>query len=150
MKHCVVYWDSEDIVLRSNLTRLIHCSSSPERCDALMVFLLDTATNTDMKIPATPRTRSVLVWNNLKTKFFLKKKIFGGHMSFYGATDTPILDFSWCLLLVWKPRVCSLIHTWQRHMWCMFHDIYLWCDTCWALDGQHGGQSLFPTCVFKT
>ena len=26
---------------------------------------------------------------------------------------------------------------------------HLWCDTCWPLDGQHGGQLLFPTFMFQ-
>ena len=29
--------------------------------------------------------------NDINANFYKKK--FGGHMSFYGATDTPILDF---------------------------------------------------------
>ena len=35
------------------------------------------------------------------TKFFFL--IFGGHKSFCGATDTPVLDFWWCLTWVSKP-----------------------------------------------
>ena len=79
-------------------------------------------------------------------KFFLLN--FGRHLSFYGATDTPVLDFWWC-------------HLWFLHAeWTALFgldrgvcDIYLlwnlWCGTCWALDGQHGDQSIFPTCMFQ-
>ena len=66
-------------------------------------------------------------------------------MSFYGVTDTAVLDFWWHL----KARVGSLICTWQRNMWCTFLEIHLWCDTCYPLDGQHGCQLLFPTCMFQ-
>ena len=38
--------------------------------------------------------------------FFLK--IFGGHMSFYGATDTPVLDFWWRLFNGSKPEWATL------------------------------------------
>ena len=34
--------------------------------------------------------------------FFLKN--FVGHMSIFGATDTPVSDFWWCLLWVSKPE----------------------------------------------
>ena len=37
---------------------------------------------------------------------FLNK--IGGYMSFYGATDTPVLDFWWCLLWVSKPKWAAL------------------------------------------
>ena len=43
----------------------------------------------------------------------------------------------------------SRIRNWQRHMWCMVPEIYLWCDFCRPVDGQHGGQLLFPTCMFQ-
>ena len=39
-------------------------------------------------------------------------------------------------------RVDSLIHTWQRHMWCMFPEIKLWCDTHWPLGSQHGNWAV--------
>ena len=45
--------------------------------------------------------------------------------------------------LGFKARVGSLICTWQRHMWHMFPEIYLWYDTCWPLGGQHGSQAIF-------
>ena len=35
--------------------------------------------------------------------------------------------------LGFKARVGSLIHVWQRHMYYMFPEIHLWCDTCWPL-----------------
>ena len=34
--------------------------------------------------------------------------IFGGHKSFYGATDTPVLDFWCCLFSVSKPEWAAL------------------------------------------
>ena len=42
-----------------------------------------------------------------------------------------------------KVKVGSLIHTWQKCIWCTFPEIYLWCDTCQPLDGQHSNQPLF-------
>ena len=53
-----------------------------------------------------------------QTRIFLHK-IFGGHMSIYGATDTSGL-------LVMSPlgfnaRVSSLIYTWQRCILCIVH-----------------------------
>ena len=45
--------------------------------------------------------------SSLNILFFLKKK-FGRHMSFYGVTDTPDLDFWWCLLWVSKPDWAAL------------------------------------------
>ena len=36
--------------------------------------------------------------------FFFFLKFFGGHMSFLGATGTPVLDFWWRLLWVSKPE----------------------------------------------
>ena len=63
-------------------------------------------------------------------------KIFGRHNSFLWATDTPVLDFWWCL-------IC----TWQRHACYVIPEIHLWCNTCWPLGGQHSGQSLPHMCV---
>ena len=40
--------------------------------------------------------------------------------------------------LGFKDRVSSLIYVWQRGMCYMFHEIHLWCDTCWCIGGQHG------------
>ena len=48
-----------------------------------------------------------------------RKKI-GGHQSFCGATDTPALDFWWCLLWVQSqdafPRVHALLHLGNRFL----------------------------------
>ena len=41
--------------------------------------------------------------------FFFFLKVFGGHMSFFGATGTPVLDFWWRLLWVSKPEWVLLI-----------------------------------------
>ena len=50
-----------------------------------------------------------------------------------GATDTPVLDFGWCLPWVLKPG-------WIPSMLSCLCDpqIHLWCDTCWLYRGQHG------------
>ena len=40
--------------------------------------------------------------------------------------------------LSFKARDGSLIHTWQRHMCCMFTGIHLWWDTYWLLGSQNG------------
>ena len=37
-----------------------------------------------------------------------------------------------------KAKVGSVIHTWWRCMHCTISEIYLWCNTCWPLGGQHG------------
>ena len=76
--------------------------------------------------------------------------------------DKPLFfKFWWTHVLLWghwypcfgllvasplgfKARVGSPIHTWLRHMWCMFPEIHIWCKTCQPLDSQHGSQSLFP------
>ena len=74
----------------------------------------------------------------------------GGHIPFYGATDTPVLDFWWHFLWVSKPEWASLfalgggIHTWHT-----FPEIHLWCDTCRTLDVQHGSRSFSPHTIFK-
>ena len=44
--------------------------------------------------------------------------------------------------LGFKARVGSLIRTWQRHTWCIFPEIHLWCNTCQPLGGQHCSCSL--------
>ena len=48
-------------------------------------------------------------------------------------TDTPVLDFWWCLPWVSKPGwiLCVLLHLCDPQ-------IHLWCDTCWLYRGQHG------------
>ena len=40
----------------------------------------------------------------IELNFFFFFKVFGGHMSFLGATGTPVLDFLWHLLWVSKPE----------------------------------------------
>ena len=54
---------------------------------------------------------------------FFKKK-FGGYTSVLWATDTPILDFWWCL------------HWVSKTGWA-----HLWCDTCWPLGSQYGSHA---------
>ena len=74
--------------------------------------------------------------------FFLK--IFGGHESFCGATDTPVLDFWWHLLWVSKPEwvlpYLSLVEAHVLHY--TFPEIHLWGNTCWPLGGQHGSRAV--------
>ena len=62
-----------------------------------------------------------------------------------------VLDFWECLLSGFQSQSGhSFFCTWQRHEWCMFLEIHLWCNTCRTLDCQHGGRPLlFPTCVFQ-
>ena len=43
----------------------------------------------------------IYVLNRCASNFY---KVFGGHMSFFGATGTPVLDFWWHLLWVSKPE----------------------------------------------
>ena len=86
-----------------------------------------------MKIDLTSTCR--YRWRIFFLLFFEKK--FGGHKSFYGATDTPVLDFWWHLFWVtksgWIPLLACFVTCMQ---W--IPQIYLWCDTYWPLSGQHG------------
>ena len=75
--------------------------------------------------------------------FFSVLKKLSGHISFYGTTNTPVLDFWWHIL--WH----LLTHTSQRCIWSVYPEIHLCCNTCWPLDGQYGSQLLFPTCMFQ-
>ena len=66
---------------------------------------------------------------------------------FFGATDTPILDFWWHLLWVseteWILTYSSLA---EVYVLCYtFPEIHLWCDTCWPLGSQHGSQAVSST-----
>ena len=69
--------------------------------------------------------------------FFLKKFWRAQVRPFCGATNTPVLDFWWCLPLVpkpgWIPWLAYFVACVQRNP-----QIHLWCDTCWPLGGQHG------------
>ena len=70
------------------------------------------------------------------------KKIFWGRKSFLCGHWYPYFGLLVMSLLGFKGRVGSLIWTWWRHVWYMFPEIHLWCDTCWPLDGQHSSRSL--------
>ena len=86
------------------------------------------------------RETSVLV---LQMVFFFK--IFLEDMSpFCGATDTPVSDFWWRLLLVSKPEwVLPYSSLEEAYILCYtFPEIHLWCDTCWPLGGQHGSWAV--------
>ena len=66
---------------------------------------------------------------------------------FCGATDTPILDFWWCLLWVSKPEwvlpYSSLVEAYVLRY--TFPEIHLWCNTCQPLGGQHGSRAVSST-----
>ena len=51
-----------------------------------------------------PHTRTSVCTKHQEFFFFFFKNVFGGHMSFFGATGTPVLDFWWRLLWVSKPE----------------------------------------------
>ena len=55
--------------------------------------------------------------------------MFGGHVLLWGHRY-PWFGLLVMSLLGFKAREGSLIHTWQRHSWCTFHEIHLWCATC--------------------
>ena len=57
----------------------------------------------------------------------------------------PLIPFFRLLVmsvLGFKARQGSLICTWQRCTCYTFRGIYLWCNTCWPLDGQHGNRAV--------
>ena len=62
---------------------------------------------------------------------------YGGHKSFLWGHWYPCFALWWHLHWVSKPRVGSLIHTWERHMSYTFPEIHLWCDTCWPPGSQY-------------
>ena len=97
-----------------------------ERKRGALQFRCSLACQADNKINWSSTTYQV----SLKCFFFL---IFEDISPFRGATDTPVLDFWWCLPWVSKPG-------WIPSM--LFHLcdplIHLWCDTCWLHRGQHG------------
>ena len=77
-------------------------------------------------------------------------KKFGRHMSFYGVTDYPWFGLLVMSPLGFKARLGSFLqHLRRGNTWWMFTEVHLWTDTCWPLNGQHGGQLLFLTCVFQ-
>ena len=65
---------------------------------------------------------------------------------FCSATDTPVLGFwrrlPWVSMSGWIPSLLCFIACMQ---W--IPQIYLWCDTCWPLGGQHGVMlfTFYPT-----
>ena len=67
-------------------------------------------------------------WYN--SYYFFFKKVFGGHIhiSFFGATGTPVLNFWWRLLWVSKPEwVLALFAFCRGKCKCTFPKIHLWC-----------------------
>ena len=40
-------------------------------------------------------------------------------------------------------------HLSETYIWCIFPQIHFCCNTCWPLDIQHSGRSLFITRLFK-
>ena len=77
----------------------------------------------------------------LKIFWWTHVLLLGHQYPCFGLLVTPLLGF--------KTRAGSLTCTWQRHMWCMFPDIHLWCDTFQPLDSQHGGHLLSPHACFS-
>ena len=77
------------------------------------------------------------------TLVFLKK--LGGHNSYFGVHWYPYFGLL-VTSLGFKTRVDSLVEVYVLHL----PEIYLWCDTCWPLGGQHGSQAdLFHIPVSK-
>ena len=66
---------------------------------------------------------------------------------FFGATDTPVSDFWWCLLWISKPEwVLPYLSLAEAYMlYYMFPEIHLWYDTCQPLGGQHGSWAVSST-----
>ena len=54
-----------------------------------------------------------------------------------GVTDTPVLNFWWCLFWVSKPEWIALF-AFGRGVYYMFPEIHLWCKTCRPLGYQYG------------
>ena len=82
-------------------------------------------------------------FNTVVTDFF-RKIFFGGHQFFFGATDTPVLDFWWHLPWVSKlGKIRSLTCFFACMQW--IPQIHLWCGTCWPFGGQHGSLAILST-----
>ena len=79
--------------------------------------------------------------------FFFFLKFLEDMSPFCGATDTPVSDFWWCLLLVSKPEwvlsYSSLVEAYVLRY--TLSEIHLWCDTCQPLGSQHGSQAISST-----
>ena len=73
--------------------------------------------------------------------FFFKKKICWTHVHFWGHWY-PCFELLVMSPLGFKARVGSLIQAWWRRTSYTFPEIYLWCDTCWPLGGQHGSRAV--------
>ena len=68
---------------------------------------------------------------------FFVFEVFGGHISFFGATGSPVLDFWWHLLWVSKPEwVLPYLLFLRRRMKCTLPMIHLWCYICQPLGTQ--------------
>ena len=94
------------------------------------------------------RDRYASYWN----AFLLFNASFGDLFFFLIKTNwgfIPVLELLVTSSLGFKARRGRLICTWQRCTWFIFPEIDLWCDTCRALTGQHGGWSVFPLRVFQ-
>ena len=83
---------------------------------------------------------------SFRNTFF--SKIFVGHLSIFGATDTPVSDCCWQSPLGFKARFQSLIWT-LRGIPDICSEIHLWCDTSAGVYGQHSSQSLSPHVYFS-
>ena len=75
-------------------------------------------------------------------KTFFQKNILEDISPFCGTTDTPILDFWWCLS--WSTGVDPSLACFITCMhW--IPQIHLWCDTYWPLGVQHGSCTILST-----
>ena len=75
--------------------------------------------------------------------FIFFKKILEYISPFYGATDIRVLDFWWHLLWTSKPGWISHLHA--SLPGCNGFLRFIWVDTYWLLDGQHGNWAFLST-----
>ena len=92
----------------------------------------------------------VCTWTNRKTVvFFVLFFLFLLDTCPFLGPLIPLFRTSGNIPLGFKTRMGSLIRTWQRHMWYMFPEIQLWCDTFASVNGQHSSWSLSPYVCFS-
>ena len=118
------------------------------------------------KPPVQPRDFYSSASISFQPNYFLKKFLMHT-CPFYGATDTTVLDIWWCPfftfqrqgllkhVFIWPLRQCNLQTgdagfkaTWKWCILCTFSKIHFWCNNCWPLDGQYGGQFCFLHACF--
>ena len=67
--------------------------------------------------------------------------IFGGQLSFCGATGTPVFEFL-VTPLGFKARVGSALFALSGGICYTYPEIHFWCYTCWPLGSQQCSRSL--------